>query len=321
MKIPNFSGPLKEEMTHFVKLKQLGGADYTSQATLLFNFDRYLASRQPNSKILTLATFQSYFDTIAHVCKQKFSNYYGVLQQFCTWLNQQEPNSYLLPKRPFVDRSYSKTPYIFSPDEIKLILKNSLTFKKKKEYVPSLYQTLFSLLYSTGIRISEALALNYGDYSEKDKLIHIRKAKFHKERYLILSNSAASQMNQYLRYYKRVFTEEDSPLFVNTRKKRMTYNNVYTAFLKLLSKSGIKKNDNGPKIHSFRHSFANHRLIQWYNTQKDINSKLPYLSTYMGHVSIVSTQIYLQATNELMQAGCDRFHTFFLKNINERGIL
>jgi len=321
MKIPDFSGPLKEEMTHFVKLKQLSGSDYASQAKLLLYFDRHLASRQPNDKILTLETFQSYFDTITHLSKRTFSDYYSALKQFCTWLNQREPNSYILPKCPYVDRSYSKAPYIFSPNEIKLILKNSLIFKRKEEYIPGLYQTLFSLLYSTGIRIGEALALNYGDYSEKDMLIHVRKGKFNKERYLILSNSAASQMNQYLNHYKRIIPEENAPLFLNTHKNRMTYANVCIAFGKILNKSGIKKYENGPKIYSFRHTFAIHRLLQWYKTQDDINPKLPYLSTYMGHVKITSTQVYLQATNQLLQAGCKRFHTFFLKNINEGVIL
>ena len=137
MKIPDFSGPLKEEMTHFVKLKQLSGSDYASGAKLLFYFDRHLFSQQPNNKILTLATFQSYFDTIAHLCKRGFSNRYSVLQQFCTWLNQREPHSYILPKCPSVDRSYSRIPYIFSLDEIIVILKNTLTFKRNEEFIKS----------------------------------------------------------------------------------------------------------------------------------------------------------------------------------------
>lgn len=95
----------------------------------------------------------------------------------------------------------------------------------------------------------------------------------------------------------------------------MTYRNVFIAFGKVLNKSGIAKNDNGPNLHSCRHSFAIHRLMKWYKTEKDINSKLPYLSTYMGHVDITSTQDYLQATNELLQEGCKRFHTFFLNTI------
>ena len=78
---------------------------------------------------------------------------------------------------------------------------------------------------------------------------------------------------------------------------------------------GINKDDSGPGLHDFRHTFAVHRLLQWYKSEKDINLKLPYLSTYMGHVDITSTQVYLQVANELLEAGSERFHKFFLNHI------
>ncbi len=108
---------------------------------------------------------------------------------------------------------------------------------------------------------------------------------------------------------------DESPLFVNIRRRRLTYQNAYLAFIKTLDRSGIIKNDGGPWPHSFRHSFAVHRLLQWYKTEQDINAKLPFLSTYMGHVNIISTQVYLEATSELLQPGHERFNNFFLKNI------
>jgi len=109
--------------------------------------------------------------------------------------------------------------------------------------------------------------------------------------------------------------EEASPLFVNIRKKPLIYNNAYCAFIKTLNKSGINKNDSGPRLHDFRHSFAIHRLLQWYKTEQDINAKLPFLSTYMGHVDITSTQVYLEAANELLQAGRERFYNFIINHI------
>ena len=88
------------------------------------------------------------------------------------------------------------------------------------------------------------------------------------------------------------------------------------AFDKTIKKSSGVKNKKGPTLYSFRHTFAVHRLLQWYKTEEDITVKLPFLSTYMGHVSILSTQHYLQATSELMREGSQRFHTFFLNQKN-----
>jgi len=316
MKTVHFKSSLADEMAHFVKLKQLCGSDYHSSAKLLRRFDTHLVSLAFKGKVLTRQIFQSHFDTINHLCGRGFSNHYSVLQQFSAWLNQSETDSYILEKHSAPERSHSRPAYIFTLDEIKAILENSCDFIQKQEFVPFLYQTLFSLLYSTGIRIGEVLALNHMDYIKDEKLIHIRKGKFRKQRYLVLSHSAANRLDQYLLHYKSLLPlEEDSPLFVNTRRKRLTYNNTYCAFVKILNKSGIIKKDSGPRLHSFRHTFAVHRLLQWYKTEQDINAKLPFLSTYMGHVDMTSTQVYLEAANELLQTGNERFYLYFKYNI------
>ncbi len=252
------------------------------------------------------------------MCGRGFSNHFSVLRQFSVWLNQHEITSYVPEERRAVDRSHSRPAYIFTQDEIKTILQNSLDFSAREQLIPGLYCTLFSLLYSTGIRINEALELNHADYIKDEKLIHIREGKFRKERYLIISSSMAKRLNEYSRIYRSMLTkEQDSPIFVNIRKKRLRYNNAFGALAKILKKSTIYKKwgGQGPRLHDFRHTFAVHRLQLWYKTEKDINSKLPYLSTYMGHVHISSTQVYLEAPGELLQSSYKRFYSFFTKNI------
>jgi integrase/recombinase XerD len=315
MKTIEFSSTLADEMKHFVELKQLSGSDYYSSSKFLRRFDRHLVSLSFKGKALTRSILQSYLDGIGHLCTRGFMNQYGVLRQFSVWHNQREMDSHVLEQRRAPDRSHSRPAYIFSLDEIIKIIRYSARFSKREERVSELYRTLFGLLYSTGIRIGEALALNRGDYVGAGKLIHIRNGKFHKERYLVLSDSTAGSLNKYLVKYERAVTVEiDSPLFLNIRGKRLSYNNVALAFAKTLKRSRIDK-AGGSRLHSFRHTFAVHRLLQWYRTKQDINALLPILSTYMGHVDITSTQIYLESSNELLQAGCERFHKFFIQRI------
>ena len=194
MKTINFTSALRNEMAHFVKLKQSLGSDYYHNAQLLYRFDQYLDSVSFDDTILTLPVFQHYFETINHLCHRGFANHYCVLRQFSCWLNQYKTNSYVLEMKIHIDRSTSKPAYIFILDEIKSILEISGSFSQKEEFVPGLYQTLFSLLYSTGIRIGEALALNHGDYRKNEKLIHIRWGKFRKQRYLVLKSSTANRI-------------------------------------------------------------------------------------------------------------------------------
>ena len=273
-------------------------------------------------KIFKASDFQSYFDTINHLCSRSFANRYSVLRQFSVWLNQRQPLSFVLEYRRTANHSLSRPAYIFTRDEIEVILQRSSSFSKHDEIITGLYTTLFSLLYTTGIRIGEARALNYGDYIGDEKILHIKKGKFRKERYIVLSDSMQRRLNKYFERYRSVLPlKEDSALFVNKHKKRLTHNNAWVAFIKVLDKAGIHKNKiSGPRLHDFRHAFAVHRLLQWYETEDDINSKLPLLSTYMGHVDIFSTQTYLEATSELLSAGHERFYRFFSNNIESGGI-
>ncbi len=316
MRTIDFASSLSQEMTHFVKLKQSCGSDYRHSAKLLLRFDRHLTSLSFKGKILSRSIFQDYFETLHHLCGRGFGNHYCVLQHFSAWLSQHEAGSHILERRRALDRSYSRAAYIFTLDEVRAILEISGRFSERQALIPGIYQTLFGLLYSTGIRIGEALALNHADYIEKEKLIHIREGKFRKERYLVLSSSTAHRLDEYIRRRKTAlpFTEQTA-LFVNICRRPLTYNNAFVAFTRTLHHSGIIRNNGGPRLHDFRHTFAVHRLLQWYRTEEDVNARLPFLSTYMGHVDITSTQVYLAAAGELLRAGNERFHTFFMDHI------
>lgn len=317
-----FQSILSNQFTDFVKLKQLAGYEYISQAELLMFFDRFLVERCYKKKFLTEASVHEYLKSINHLTPRGYANRFGVLRLFSIWLNQHNNSSYVLLNDTICkNNTHSRPAYIFTHGQIKSFLKESSKICSGSERVPGLYQTLFSLLYSTGIRIREALSLNCNDFYPEERLLHIRKGKFKKERYIILSHSMNKKLDEYIQNYLLMVSPDLSdPLFIGMRNNRLIYNCVHIKFKQILLKVSIP-NENGlkPRIHDLRHTFAVHCLLQWYNSEKDIYSKLPLLSTYMGHVKITSTQIYLHATNELLQKGSDRFHQFFFnKTINNK---
>ena len=84
-------------------------------------------------------------------------------------------------------------------------------------------------------------------------------------------------------------------LFINPyTNKPYTKTIISVQFLKILFKAGIKRHDNGPTIHSFRHTFAVKSFIKAINEKRNLNEFLPYLSTYLGHKSLESTEKYLR---------------------------
>jgi integrase len=63
----------------------------------------------------------------------------------------------------------------------------------------------------------------------------------------------------------------------------------------------------GPRPYDFRHTFAVHRLTRWYRAKEDLPARLPWLSAYMGHVDLLGTETYLNATPELLALASSRF--------------
>ena len=68
-----------------------------------------------------------------------------------------------------------------------------------------------------------------------------------------------------------------------------------------------------PRLQDLRHSFAVHRLTSGHQQGADAQRLLPKLATYMGHVEISSTQVYLTMTPELLQAACVCFERYAMK--------
>ena len=67
-----------------------------------------------------------------------------------------------------------------------------------------------------------------------------------------------------------------------------------------------------PRLHDLRATFAVHRLIAWYREGADVQARLPLLSTYLGHLNVSATSIYLTMTAELLVEASQRFERYAL---------
>jgi len=154
--------------------------------------------------------------------------------------------------------------------------------------------------------------MTISDYDVGEQTLLVRESKFHKSRYLPLSADGVLKLNRYLeaRRAKCLATLPETPLIWNRRSGGHVYSAVGFGHVigQLLDTAGIRKpNGQLPRVHDFRHSFAIQALLRWYHAGEDVQSRLPFLATYMGHVSIVSTQYYLRLIEPLVNSASDRF--------------
>jgi len=204
----------------------------------------------------------------------------------------------------FGRRHVRPRPHIYSPDEIGRLLDAASRLPVIWPLRPQTFTTLFGLLASTGLRVSEALALRFGDVTN-DGLV-IRKAKFNKSRLVPLHETVASALGRYLELRRRASSVSDY-VFVSPMGGRLPHKTVSQTFLRLMRQAGLRSGPGtpGPRIHDLRHTFAVRALEACPQDGSPVGWRVRALSTYLGHGNLADTCWYLQATPELRRGVAD----------------
>ena len=316
-----FSSCLAAQMDRFINLRRLSGTDYHSQTRLLEYFDRFLVQQGFNRPPITREITDSYQQGLTMLAPRTQGNRMCVIRQFCEYLTGSDPQNYVPGPLKMIRAHQAHQPYIYNSRQLRDLLAAGSRLLPLGALRPHTYRTLLGLLYSTGIRIGEAMALNLEDVQPSTQWLYIAEGKFRKARWVALSNSTGRALQHYIdTRIKSAPHSPDSPLLLNERRRRLCHPTVNQTFRGLLQKCDIPHNKRtGPRIHDLRHTFAVHRLLAWYRQGYDVNARLPALATYMGHVDISSTHIYLQPTAELLEQVNQRFHNYYLHNIDPKG--
>lgn len=205
----------------------------------------------------------------------------------------------LPPDGVFGHHRERRAPFIYSPEDVRLLLDAAWAVPPAGSIVPKTYWTLFALLACTGLRISEALGLRVGDVTS-DGLV-VRATKFKKNRLVPLHSTAQAGLARYLEERLTIKGGEDH-LFVNTLAGPLGYHSVHSVFQRLVRMSGIERGPGNPspRIHGLRHTFAVRALEASPESRDGVGRHLLALSTYLGHARVADTYWYLEATPELL---------------------
>jgi len=165
-----------------------------------------------------------------------------------------------------------KLPIVLTKDEI-IRLMNSVQNRKHK--------LMISLMYSSGLRLSELLNLKVGDLEIEEKIGWVRSGKGSKDRIFILPDRLIDELKDY------VNGKEESDYMFTGRNGRMTPRNVQKIIKRAIKVAGIEKNIHP---HSLRHSFGTHLLEDGVDIRK--------IQVLMGHSNLSTTQIYTHVTTD-----------------------
>jgi integrase len=182
--------------------------------------------------------------------------------------------------------------------------------------------TVLLLLYLTGMRVGEALALKQEDVDLANGVIRIRQGKFRKSRLVPVAQDLNERMKECRLFVERSLgvRPPDACFFPGPKGTRFFKGTLRCSFQKVVAEANIAKVSAGKGLrpHDLRHAYAVHRMMLWYEQGVDLGAKLPILATYLGHVGLSSSQYYLRLTEDLLGGVLSRYQARFGHLIKER---
>lgn len=288
--------------------------------TLLLGFARF-ADRAGHRGPLTLRLMMGWArDEARRADPATWARRLAILRPFAMRRAQVEPGTEIPCNNVFGHKRRRPTPHIYTAAEIADLLTAARRLPPAGTLRPLTYETFFGLVAATGLRLSEALHLQCGDFDVGGGMLTVRQTKFCKSRLVPLHPTTAAALAQYLAERQRsALAARDAPLFVSPSGTALVKRTVYGVFVRLRAELGWVARGTlpAPRIHDLRHSFVCRRVALWHETGADIDNAMLALSTYVGHAKVSDTYWYLTAVPDLMAVAAQRFELFAATDARE----
>lgn len=298
---PRFNSPLAPVMEQFVQTKQASGYRFRDGIALLVRLDRYLCEKALTECELPRPLVHEWGAKRPNERPSTQQHRISIVRQLARFMHHLEYQAYA-PDRSLGSKATSDfSPRVFTHAEVQQLLGavDRLPSTSQAPLRHLVMPEVFRLLYGCGLRLNEALRLRVADVDLDQGVLTLRDTKFGKDR-LVPPDVAVVQR---LRKFSAQFGTRaaNAYFFPTLHGGPWAGGTVYTLFRKLLHQCGIPHagRGKGPRVHDLRHTMAVHTLLRWYRQGADLDAKLPILSTYLGHQSLVGTQRYLHLTAEL----------------------
>lgn len=230
----------------------------------------------------------------------------SIIRQFARFAHAFDPR-HEVPAQDLIPTAgrARRLPYIYHDADIRCLMDRCRCLRGLKAMT---YATLFGLLYTTGMRVGEAIGLQCTDVDWQQAVLTIHHAKFDKSRQIPLHPSTMIALQHYARSRDAAIPCPcDGNFLLSLAGTQLHYKNVHGTFMRLIRSTYLAEQQaKRPRLHDLRHSFAVRTLAQWQQRGLDVEPRLPTLSTYLGHVNPSSTYWYLHATPEMLAPATQR---------------
>lgn len=311
----SFLGP---DIEHFLAHKRSLGRRYDVEEKTLALLDAYLSKNRIGSLVeITPAVVEDFLLSRPRPRPRSYNHLRCTLGRLFSYLVDHEKLAET-PLRSSPRRArYQRTPFIFDAAAAKRLLSLARSLPSKGGTVErgKTYFVLFAVLYGLGLRVGEACRLRIKDVDLESRLLVIHETKFYKSRLVPFGPKLGALIAQHRRQRQAALAgtlTEDEPLFSLRGGRAINPGTVSQTFHALVPRLRLKipPGVSPPRLHDLRHSFAVGALTRWYRLDLDPTTRLLALSTFLGHVDVSSTAVYLTTTPELLEQASRRFQAF-----------
>jgi integrase len=301
------------QVKEYLRLRRSLGFELQSQGEMLLAFAKYLDHSGHRGPFTTEMALR-WTNLPKNASRAYRAKRLSAVRCFARYLTARDGRTEV-PEQRLVSKVYLRQrPHLYSQRELEQLLTATGRLWPSYRLKWLVYRTLFGLLACTGLRVSEALKLNAANVDLVHGILRIEKTKFKKSRLVPLHPTATRALRRYAQArYGQQGVCDDSPFFISSRGKRLSYHSVCRVFGQLRDILGWKKGNGElplPRIHDLRHTFACQRLLSWYRQGKNVHNLVAALSTYLGHGKVTDTYWYLTGTPELLAIAGGRFERF-----------
>lgn len=300
-----------EQVEEYISLRRGLGYNSVTQERALRAFARHLAGQPgPVPLEVTLAWTAGAVSADPSNPARRLATIRGFLRHLHALDGQTD-----VPAAGMLGSTGQRTPpHVYTDAEIADLIAEAGRLDPVGGLRPHCYATLFGLLACTGLRISEALALDCADVDLHDGVITVRAGKRGLTRIVPLHPTATAVLAAFAEERDRQVgpAGADDAFFRTDASNRLGYSIAHHAFVVVRRRLGWTAVGRArtPRIHDLRHRMVVARILAWNAEDVDVDGRLAVLATYLGHVEVRDVYWYLSAVPELMGIAGDRFEAF-----------
>ena len=288
---------MSQHVERYVAIKRGLGYKFQDQEQMLMNFASFAEDQGDSfARADQMIEWASKAPSV-----HRSREWLRTVRAFAVSLHAEDDRHEIPPRTVFgTGKRPRPAPHLITLSQVELLMEAARSLPPVASITPYTFRCMIGLIATTGLRVSEAVALRLTDLT-RDGLL-IRETKFRKSRLVPIHKSTRKALRDYLSLRNRI-GGPDRHLFVLSTGEAPDSATVCRAFLKVARETGLRgaPGQRGPRLHDLRHSFAVRSLEQCGNDRNAVRRHMLALSTYLGHACISDTYWYLEATPALLR--------------------